>query len=110
MIREQFFALQRLMQPEQPPSNTEFEWIRHDEEVMKITFTGGTGLVPSKINAQVLLTNLDAQFMNWQDSDDRLEEKLRNFRSGFRFANSTQQRIFLSSAFPHSLYLQYLNP
>merc|ERR1719473_2048053 len=101
MIREQYLALQRLMVPESPPNPEEFEWIRHDEEVMKITYTGGYGLVPSKINAQVLLTNLDAQIMNWQDSDARLEERLRNFRSGFRFANSTQQRIFLSSAFPH---------
>merc|ERR1712217_870719 len=79
---------------------------------------GGFFNFHDEVNAQILVTNLNAQWLLWFYSECQFEEHIQRFASNLRpvgnphwhLTADTQERIFFSGVFPHSLRQSYVSP
>jgi len=62
------------------------------------------------LDAQLLVTNVNAVWQLWFDSDCAIERRLQQFVHAMRALPKPQQRIFISGVYPHGMRQSYVFP
>jgi len=123
LMREQYIALQELHNSGSTEGigkikEGDFSWIRPDGVSVSIELQSWPSVVFNQLQSDgstdgtsdVFITNLDAHWLLWTESDKEVKETIKRFAGRLTPGVGAQRRIFVSSVFVHSLRQRYLLP